>query len=95
MVLRGSAGTNEPNRKRGRGPAKDTPFERIRKFGKIQLTIEDGQRGLSCQNYKKFSEQVTIIVRFHTNLQHASWKTVPKEEKEELIDCVRVRHLIA
>ncbi|KAF5477589.1 hypothetical protein F2P56_004211 [Juglans regia] len=78
-----------PTRKRGRGPAKGTEFERLRKFGKIPLNIKDGQRGPSCENYNVFSGRVTTIVRLHANMRHASWTMVDKEEKDELIDRVR------
>ncbi|KAG2680007.1 hypothetical protein I3760_11G078000 [Carya illinoinensis] len=78
-----------PTRKRGRGPAKGTEFERLRKFGKIPLNIKDGQRGPSCENYNVFSGRVTTIVRLHANMRHASWTMVDKEEKDELINHVR------
>ncbi|KAG2685988.1 hypothetical protein I3760_10G153600 [Carya illinoinensis] len=83
-----------PTRKRGRGPAKDTLFERIRKFGKIPLNIKDGQRGPCCENYNIFSGRVTTIVRLHANMRYASWKQVSKEEKEELIDRVRADFIL-
>ncbi|XP_042975529.1 uncharacterized protein LOC122307003 isoform X2 [Carya illinoinensis] len=76
-------------RKRGRGPAKGTEFERLHKLGKIPLNIKDGQRGPSCENYAIFSGRVTMIVRLHANMRHASWTMVGKEEKDDLIDRVR------
>ncbi|KAG7945405.1 hypothetical protein I3843_03G242000 [Carya illinoinensis] len=88
-IVSTNARTDAPSRKRGRGPAKDTLFDRVRKFGQIPLNIKDGQRGPSCENYNLFSGRVTTIVRLHANMMHASWKAVPKEEKEELIDRVK------
>ncbi|KAF5443097.1 hypothetical protein F2P56_035685 [Juglans regia] len=86
--------TELPTRKCGRGPAKDTLFERVRKFGKIPLNIKDGQRGLSCENYNIFSGRVTMIVRLHANMRHASWKAVEKEEKYELVERVRADFIL-
>ncbi|XP_042980213.1 uncharacterized protein LOC122310386 [Carya illinoinensis] len=83
-----------PTRKRGRGPAKDTLFERVQKFEKIPLNIKDGQRGPSCENYNIFSGRVRSIVRLHANMRYASWKQVSKEEKEELIDGVRADFIL-
>ncbi|XP_035541034.1 uncharacterized protein LOC108980022 [Juglans regia] len=78
-----------PEKKRGRGPARSTEFDRIRKFGKIAVEIKDGQRGVSCQNATMFSTRVTWIVKIYADMRHASWSRVDKQNKDELTDRVR------
>ncbi|XP_042986043.1 uncharacterized protein LOC122314485 [Carya illinoinensis] len=76
-------------KKRGRGPAKGTLFERMRKVGKIPLVIQDGHRGPSCENACLFTGRLTEIIKVYADMRHASWSRVPEDEKTELIDCVR------
>lgn len=79
-----------PTRKRGRGAAKSTWFDRLRKLGKIPLKIKEGQTAPSCENATIFAGRVTWIVKLHAEMRRASWTHVPENEKEELIDRVRV-----
>ncbi|KAG2664953.1 hypothetical protein I3760_16G106700 [Carya illinoinensis] len=81
--------TEPPTNKRGRGPAKGTLFERMRKVGKIPLVIKDGHRGPSCENACLFTGRPTEIIKIHADMRHASWSRVPEDEKIELIDHVR------
>lgn len=76
-------------KKRGRGPARGTQFDRLRKVGKIPLVIKDGHRGPSCEHASIFTGRVTWIVKVYADMRHASWSCVPEEEKQELIDRVR------
>ncbi|XP_042964332.1 uncharacterized protein LOC122298585 isoform X2 [Carya illinoinensis] len=78
-----------PTRKRGRGAAKSTWFDRLRKLGKIPLKIKEGQTAPSCENATIFAGRVTWIVKLHAEMRRASWTHVPENEKEELIDRVR------
>ncbi|XP_042964574.1 uncharacterized protein LOC122298782 [Carya illinoinensis] len=82
--------TVPPIKKRGRGPAKGTMFERLRKMGKIPLNIKDGHRGPSCENATIFTSRVSWIIRVHADMRHASWSVIDEKEKHELINRVRV-----
>ncbi|KAF5477533.1 hypothetical protein F2P56_004165 [Juglans regia] len=79
-----------PIKKRGRGLARGTQFNRLRKVGKIPLVIKDGHRGPSCEHASIFTGRVTWIVKVYADMRHASWSCVPEEKKQELIDRVRV-----
>ncbi|XP_042963674.1 uncharacterized protein LOC122297630 [Carya illinoinensis] len=80
----------EPNTsKRGRGVAKGTEFERIRKYGKIPLEIKEGKIGPSCNNRTVYTTRVTWIVKHYADMRHVSWNVVDEKEKQELIDRVR------
>ncbi|XP_035542074.1 uncharacterized protein LOC109007460 [Juglans regia] len=85
----GNINTDPPIQKRGRGTARGTLFERLRKVGKIPLDIKDGHRGPSCENASIFTGQVTWIVKVYADMRHESWSYVPEEEKQELVDRVR------
>ncbi|KAG6725763.1 hypothetical protein I3842_02G047500 [Carya illinoinensis] len=78
-----------PIKKRGRGPAEGTAFDRLRKYGKIPLNIKDGHRGPSCENATIFSSRVSWIIRVHAEMRHASWSAIGDKEKHELITRVR------
>ncbi|XP_042946930.1 uncharacterized protein LOC122280042 [Carya illinoinensis] len=78
-----------PTRKRGRGPAKSTEFEKLRKHGKITLKINDGETSPCCENYVVFTTRVTWILKHHGDLSHPSWHDVPENEQQELISRVR------
>ncbi|KAG2676263.1 hypothetical protein I3760_12G045000 [Carya illinoinensis] len=80
---------DEGDNSTGRGPAKGTLFERLRKMGKIPLTIKDGHRGPSCENAMLFITRVSWIIRVHADMRHASWSVVDDKEKHELINRVR------
>ncbi|XP_035542433.1 uncharacterized protein LOC108995631 isoform X2 [Juglans regia] len=85
----GNISTVPAIKKRGRGPARGTQFDRLRKVGKIPLVIKDGHRGPSCEHASIFTGRVTWIVKVYADMRHASWSCVPEEEKQELIDRVR------
>ncbi|XP_042946294.1 uncharacterized protein LOC122279604 [Carya illinoinensis] len=94
VVGEGQTTTDPPRKKRGRGPAKGTLFERMRKVGKIPLVIQDGHRGPSCENASIFTGRLTDIIKIHADMRHASWSYVPEAEKQELIDRVRAHFLL-
>ncbi|KAF5457951.1 hypothetical protein F2P56_022022 [Juglans regia] len=76
-------------RKHGRGVAKGTEFERLRKYGKIPLEIKDGKIGPSCNNTTVYTTRVTWIVKHYAEMRHVSWSVVDVKDKDELIDRVR------
>ncbi|XP_042960974.1 uncharacterized protein LOC122295785 [Carya illinoinensis] len=78
-----------PCRKRGRGEAKCTEFEKVRKHGKIPLRIKDGETAPCCENALIFTTRITWLVKHYMDLCHASWHNVPVNEKEELISRVQ------
>ncbi|KAG6730733.1 hypothetical protein I3842_01G095400 [Carya illinoinensis] len=77
------------SQKRGRGAAKSTEFEKLRKHGKIPLRIKDGETAPCCENATIFTTRVTWLVKHHMDLSHASWHAVPANEKEELVTRVQ------
>ncbi|KAG2717998.1 hypothetical protein I3760_03G200600 [Carya illinoinensis] len=88
-IGQGQQENDRPSKKRGRGPAKGTLFDRLRKVGKIPLVIQEGHRGPSCENASIFTGRLTWIIKVHADMRHASWSLVPEDEKQELIDRVR------
>ncbi|KAF5465951.1 hypothetical protein F2P56_015913 [Juglans regia] len=80
---------NGPTKKRGRGPAKCTEFEKFRKHGKIPLKINGGETAPCCENATMFTTRVTWILKHHADMSYARWTDVPKAEKDELIERVR------
>ena len=83
--------TNVGQQKRGRGPAKCTEFDKLRRHGKIPLRINDGETAPCCENASFFTTRVTWILKHHADMSFARWTDVPKSVKDELIDRVRVR----
>ncbi|XP_041024307.1 uncharacterized protein LOC121264961 [Juglans microcarpa x Juglans regia] len=75
--------------KRRRGPAKCTEFEKMRKYGKVPLKINDGESALCCQNASMFTIRVTQIVKQHCDMSYARWTDVSQAQKDELIERVR------
>ncbi|KAG2675739.1 hypothetical protein I3760_12G020000 [Carya illinoinensis] len=86
--------TGPPIKKRGRGPAKGTAFEQLRKLGKIPVNIKDGHRGPSCEHANVFSSRVSWIVKVHADMKNASWSVVPDKHKHELINRVRADFIL-
>ena len=82
---------NQAQKRRGRGPAKCTEFEKIRKYGKVLLKINTGETAPCCSNANMFTIRVTWIVKHHCDMSYARWSDVPQAHKDELIDRVRVR----
>ncbi|XP_035539745.1 uncharacterized protein LOC118344058 [Juglans regia] len=80
--------------KRGRGAAKSTEFEKVRKYGKISLRIKDGETAPCCENATLFTTRVTWLVKHHVDLSHASWHDVPANEKEELITRIQADFIL-
>ncbi|KAG7956853.1 hypothetical protein I3843_11G144900 [Carya illinoinensis] len=56
-----------PN-KCGRGPAKCTEFDKLRKHGKISLKIKAGQTATCCKNATMFTARVTWILKHHADM---------------------------
>ncbi|XP_042962028.1 uncharacterized protein LOC122296414 isoform X1 [Carya illinoinensis] len=77
------------SKKRGRGRAKMTKFDMLRKMGPIPLLIKNGDTKVSCQNANIFSGRVTWIIKHYANMGYNRWNEVPEAEQEEL--CGRVR----
>ncbi|XP_040998191.1 uncharacterized protein LOC121244238 [Juglans microcarpa x Juglans regia] len=78
-----------PTHKRGRGLAKGTKFDRLRRLGKIPLDIKDDHIGPSCENAMIFTGRVSWIIKVQADMTHASWSVVSPKEKDELIDHVK------
>ncbi|XP_042980099.1 uncharacterized protein LOC122310280 [Carya illinoinensis] len=81
--------TNVGQQKRGRGPAKCTEFDKLRRHGKVPLKINDGETAPCCENASFFTTRVTWILKHHADMSFARWTDVPKSVKDELIDRVR------
>ncbi|XP_042963797.1 uncharacterized protein LOC122297717 [Carya illinoinensis] len=80
---------NQAQKRRGRGPAKCTEFEKWRKHGKVLLKINTGKTAPCCSNANMFTTRVTWIVKHHCDMSYARWSDVPQAHKDELIDRVR------
>ncbi|KAF5472346.1 hypothetical protein F2P56_009070 [Juglans regia] len=76
-------------RKRTRGPAKCIFFEKLRKNGKVQLKINDGETAPCCEHASMFRTRVSWIVKQYCDMSYKHWSDVPQAIKEELIDRVR------
>ncbi|XP_042976312.1 uncharacterized protein LOC122307477 [Carya illinoinensis] len=76
-------------KKRGRGPAICTEFEKLRKHGLIHLKINDGEMAPCCSNAGMFTTRITWILKHHAHMSHARWTDVPKPEKDELMERIR------
>ncbi|XP_042982775.1 uncharacterized protein LOC122312037 isoform X2 [Carya illinoinensis] len=77
------------SKKQGRGRAKMTKFDMLRKIGLIPLLIKEGDTKVSCENANVFSGRVTWIIKHYANMGYQRWNDVPEAEQEEL--CARVR----
>ncbi|XP_042942882.1 uncharacterized protein LOC122277064 [Carya illinoinensis] len=82
---------NQAQRRRRRGPAKCTEFEKLRKHGKVLLKINNGETAPCCSNANMFTTRLTWIVKHHCDMSYPRWSDVPQAHKDELIDRVRVR----
>ncbi|KAF5449833.1 hypothetical protein F2P56_030238 [Juglans regia] len=85
---------NQEQPKCRHGPAKCIEFEKVRKYGKVLLKINEGETAPCCENASMFTTRVTQIVKQHCDMSYARWTDVPDAEKNELIERVRVRTLL-
>ncbi|XP_035550036.1 uncharacterized protein LOC109021500 [Juglans regia] len=81
--------SNQTQTRRGRGPAKCTEFEKLRKHGKVLLKINSGETAPCCENANMFTTRLSWIIKHHCNMSYPRWSDVPQEHKDELIDRVR------
>ncbi|XP_041001690.1 uncharacterized protein LOC121247400 [Juglans microcarpa x Juglans regia] len=81
--------SNQAHTRRGRGPAKCTEFEKLRKHGKVLLKINSGETAPCCENANMFTTRLSWIIKHHCNMSYPRWSDVPQEHKDELIDRVR------
>ncbi|XP_042969119.1 uncharacterized protein LOC122301810 [Carya illinoinensis] len=79
----------QQQRRRYRGPARCIEFEKVRKYGKVPLKINDGETAPCCEHASMFTTRVSWIVKQFCDMSHARWTDVPAAMKEELIDRVR------
>ncbi|KAF5454566.1 hypothetical protein F2P56_024221 [Juglans regia] len=80
---------NQEQPKRRRGPAKCIEFEKVRKYRKVLLKINEGETAPCCENASMFTTRVTQIVKQHCDMSYVRWTDVPNAEKNELIERVR------
>ncbi|XP_042951939.1 uncharacterized protein LOC122289083 [Carya illinoinensis] len=76
-------------KKPGRGPAKCTEFNKLRKHGKIPLKISDGEMAPCCENVEMFTTRISWILKHNADMSYYRWTDVPKADKDELIERVR------
>ncbi|XP_041007910.1 uncharacterized protein LOC121265872 [Juglans microcarpa x Juglans regia] len=81
-------GTQE-QRRRTRGPSRCIFFDKLRKNGKVQLKINDGETAPCCEHASMFTTRVSWIVKQYCDMSYKRWSDVPPAIKEELIDRVR------
>lgn len=56
-----------------RGKAKGIEFAKLRKLGRVQVSIPSGARGPSADNALEFAARVTYIVRTFADMKHKCW----------------------
>lgn len=86
--------TQPETSRRGRGPAKLTEFEKLRKHGRVLLKINPGETAPYCENASMFTARITWIVKQHCDMSYPRWNDVPQPMKDQLIDRIRVRLLL-
>ncbi|KAB1212691.1 hypothetical protein CJ030_MR5G009733 [Morella rubra] len=66
------------------GKAKGTEFAKLRKLGRVYVSVPTGARGPSSNNALLLAARVSYIVRTFANMKYKCWTLVPTEDKDEL-----------